>query len=740
MDETIEKNKEPDYGFIDAYFGDAAQGVFKDDKEESEEYLRFIDLLCMLEIYRNEQEPEMAVSRIGALPGDEELVRALEPHGKAVFPEKKKVRAILAGLLNRSRQTLEGGDEFPLSRLLLSGYLSNIEALALLIAWAGSVNRKYEKSFAVLQGVTDGYFRGTVGLCVDLGSFFLEEEENSLSELLNPDSFLNAVMLKPWDNPGLFAETARPLILRTPALNYLCGNSYSLGELSYCAAYHEPVTGGYVCHREEFEELSRVYENCGSSGEGEIIELSAQPGEGKRHLMRMLSAETNQALLAVDFLALSALSPEKQSGLTSDIVLKTALERALLYFYAIPEKAGESPEFCRIFSTLLAYLPVVFLGTSKPLGKEATSLLKARFYRISIPEADNASQLRLWQEAAENRGAVFSGDVSLGEIVSKFTLSPGRIIEAVNNCIMSGAGEENGEAGHILKKSQLEEQIRRICSVAFGENAKRLSSPFEWEDLIVDPESEKLLRMVCDRVRLKSRVNDDFGFGRKLPYGRGIAVVLYGPPGTGKTMAAQVLAKELGLDIYRIDLSQISSKYIGETEKNLGAVFDAAKNSNAILFFDEADSLFSKRTEVSSSNDKYANAETAYLLQKIEEYAGMSILATNNMQNFDAAFKRRMTFLIPIGIPDEATRLELWENAFPKATPLSDDIDFEVLARAAEISGSFIKSSAVAAAYRAAAEERSVNMNDIAEALDLECMKTGKMGVKNDVMQALYNG
>ncbi|MCR5654172.1 MAG: ATP-binding protein [Lachnospiraceae bacterium] len=258
--------------------------------------------------------------------------------------------------------------------------------------------------------------------------------------------------------------------------------------------------------------------------------------------------------------------------------------------------------------------------------------------------------------------------------------------------------------------------------------------------MVLEPESEALLKQVCDRVRFKSVVNEDYGFGKKLPYGRGIAVVLYGPPGTGKTMAAQVLANELGLDIYRIDLSQISSKYIGETEKNLGSVFDAARNSNAILFFDEADALFSKRTEVTSSNDKHANAETSYLLQKIEEYPGMSILATNNMQNFDAAFKRRMTYLVSVGIPDEETRAMLWEKAFPAQAPLGKDVNFKTLAKAVEMSGSNIKSAAVAAAYLAAADKGVITMNHIADAVDQECKKNGKMNAKNDILQAMTGG
>ena len=315
-------------------------------------------------------------------------------------------------------------------------------------------------------------------------------------------------------------------------------------------------------------------------------------------------------------------------------------------------------------------------------------------------------------------------------------MSPGRIYETTKNV----AAAMTGGRDRIIDETVLEEQIRRSCSVQFGESATRLSSPFTWEDLMISPESEKLLRMAADRVRYRATVNEDYGFGKKLPYGRGVAIVFYGPPGTGKTMGAQVLANDLGLDIYRIDLSQVSSKYIGETEKNLGVVFDAAKNSNAILFFDEADSLFSKRTDVSSSNDKYANAETSYLLQKIEEYSGVSVLATNNMQNFDAAFKRRMTFLIPIDAPNEATRLRLWQAVFPEGVSLDPAVDVRILAKVDELTGASIKSAALSAAYIAASAGRPICWEDLITAIDLEGTKSGTLGLGNQLKEAILNG
>ncbi|MBR1629040.1 MAG: AAA family ATPase [Lachnospiraceae bacterium] len=272
----------------------------------------------------------------------------------------------------------------------------------------------------------------------------------------------------------------------------------------------------------------------------------------------------------------------------------------------------------------------------------------------------------------------------------------------------------------------IEREIRGSSARNFGDYATKLTLAFTWEDIQLTRESAGLLQKAIDRVRLKSVVNGDYGFGKKLPYGNGVSIVLYGPPGTGKTMTAQLLARELGLDLYRIDLSQIESKYIRETQKNLKQIFDTAKYSNAILFFDEADALFAKRTEVNGANERHANAETAFLLQKVEEYNGVSILATNVFTNFDEAFKRRMTFLIPVRWPEEDERIALWKKMFPKEAPLAEDVDFAYYASVGEMTGSWIKNAAVAAAYRAAKEHRPIAHRDILEAIEEEYKKNGR--------------
>ena len=232
----------------------------------------------------------------------------------------------------------------------------------------------------------------------------------------------------------------------------------------------------------------------------------------------------------------------------------------------------------------------------------------------------------------------------------------------------------------------------------------------------------KISRMIATREEVLS----GWGFGGKFTYGNGMSVLFYGAPGTGKTMAAQVLANELGMPLYRVDLSQLISKYIGETQKNIGRIFDEAEKCDCILLFDEADAIFSKRSDVSDAQDRYSNAETAYLLQRIEQYAGVSILATNLLQNFDEAFRRRISYMVHFPMPDANLRSELWGSIFPKETPVSAEVDAYTLAQAFELSGASIKNAALHGALLARAEGGEVRMCHVLDGIRNEYGKQGK--------------
>ncbi len=252
-------------------------------------------------------------------------------------------------------------------------------------------------------------------------------------------------------------------------------------------------------------------------------------------------------------------------------------------------------------------------------------------------------------------------------------------------------------------------------------------------DLVLPHETAEKLRLLCGYARQGQRVYREWGFGQKLAYGRGVTALFCGEPGTGKTMAANAVADELGMPLLRIDLSQTLDKYIGETEKKLERAFSQARDRNAILFFDEADALFSRRTEVASSHDRYANAETSFLLQAIEQHEGMVLLATNLMGSFDAAFLRRIRLVIRFPMPDAPLRLTLWRSAFPKGTPLAAGLDFALLAREAKISPATIQNAALASAVLAAEEGQPVGLRHLLFALHSELEKYGQSGAISDL-------
>jgi SpoVK/Ycf46/Vps4 family AAA+-type ATPase len=266
-----------------------------------------------------------------------------------------------------------------------------------------------------------------------------------------------------------------------------------------------------------------------------------------------------------------------------------------------------------------------------------------------------------------------------------------------------------------------------------GQLATKIEPRFDWEDIVLPTDQLALLREIVDTVWGRPVVLDDWGVGRKLASSRGVTVLFAGPPGTGKTMGAEIIAGELGLDIYKIDLSTVVSKYIGETEKNLARVFKEAESSNAILFFDEADALFGKRSEVRDSHDRYANVEISYLLQQMEAYNGLTILATNLRANLDDAFTRRLQFAVDFPFPEEEYRLRIWRTLFPADVPRKADIDFGALARRFKLAGGNIRNVIVSAAYLAAADGGVVGMNHLLHGTRRELQKMGRLVGEEDL-------
>ena len=248
-----------------------------------------------------------------------------------------------------------------------------------------------------------------------------------------------------------------------------------------------------------------------------------------------------------------------------------------------------------------------------------------------------------------------------------------------------------------------------------------------WDDLVLPEDVTSLLYEVETRYRRRDQVHGEWGMGGKNNRRLGVVSLFAGPSGVGKTMAAEALAGSLGLDLYQVNLATVVDKYIGETEKNLEKIFAAAEGVNGVILFDEADALFGKRSEVSDAKDRYANVEVAYLLQRLETYEGVAVLATNLRTNIDDAFTRRLDVVVDFPEPEEADRLVLWDRCIGRHIPRQDDIDLEFLAARFRLSGGNIRNIAVSAAFLAASDERALSMGDLVRATAQEYRKLGRL-------------
>ncbi|MEZ5351550.1 MAG: AAA family ATPase [Bryobacteraceae bacterium] len=342
---------------------------------------------------------------------------------------------------------------------------------------------------------------------------------------------------------------------------------------------------------------------------------------------------------------------------------------------------------------------------------------------VPVPFGEPGFQARrgAWQSALRKR-QVAADARTVDELAARYRLSGLQIQRAVDSAVRQTALQPDGP-GHeeLAKASRI--QLQRDP----GSLAQRVRPLYRWEDLVLPPDQIAQLKEVCTQARYRHIVMGDWGFENRLSLGKGLTALFSGPPGTGKTMAVEVIANDLGLDLYKIDLSQVVSKYIGETEKNMDRLFNEAHAGNAILFFDECDALFGKRTAVQDAHDRYANIEIAYLLQKMDEHEGVSILATNLRQNLDAAFTRRLTFIVEFPFPDENSRRRIWQGIWPRKVPRSGDMDLEFMASQFKLPGGAVKNIALAAAYLAAAEDKpEVTTEHLLWATRRELEKSGR--------------
>jgi AAA+ superfamily predicted ATPase len=454
------------------------------------------------------------------------------------------------------------------------------------------------------------------------------------------------------------------------------------------------------------------------------LHLHGPEGSGKTEAAAGLAAAGGRPLLVLD------LASAARSGETARVVQLFAQAVRLRDATACFANADALLDagVARSVTSLADGWPDTVIFTSAqphlPLGPDT---IEVAFGPLAFEES------RRWWRDRLAAGGFAIGEAELDELAGKLELTVGQVDEAISRAAWRArwrraSAEESGQRQPSvdLAVAELYEAACERSTAELATLARRVRPTRRWDDIVLPPDTRAQLQELCSRVSRRRRVLDEWGFRRQLTLGRGTVALFTGGPGTGKTLAAEIVASDLKLDLCKVDLSGVVSKYIGETEKNLSRIFAAAERANAILFFDEADALFGKRSEVRDSHDRYANIETSYLLQKMEEYDGVAILATNLRQNLDESFIRRIAFTVHFPFPDEASRLDIWRTVWPLETPLADDVDLGLLAGTFKLAGGNIKNIAIAAAFLAAEDGQVVTMAGLLHATRREYQKLGK--------------
>ena len=510
--------------------------------------------------------------------------------------------------------------------------------------------------------------------------------------------------------------TTKELVIDEQILHYLLGTKHLNERLTGLLELVTDSPNLVLSHQKIVDKLAQVWSQA---TEFPVIHLYGQDISSKRAIATAVVEELQ--------LNLYAISGEVLPSDTSQLyLLKCLLEREWIlnkntFFLDCNywENSDRSKEI--VVSLLLDNLHCPLIISSQQRRRERHK----SFITVEVKKPSTQEQRWLWSESLVE--IMPESDGQIDTLVSYFNLNL-PAIESV--CLQLKTLEINGN-----NQSNINEQLWQMCRSQarphLEQLAQRIESNFTWEDLIL-PESElNILRELATHVRHKEQVYHHWGFAQKSARGLGISALFAGASGTGKTLAAEVLGNELQLDVYRIDLSAVVSKYIGETEKNLKKIFDAAEGCGAILLFDEADALFGKRSEVKDSHDRYANMEVSYLLQRIESYQGLAILTTNLKDDLDRAFLRRIRFIVQFPFPDLQQRTAIWQRIFPLHTP-TQDLIFEKLAKL-NVAGGNIRNIAINAAFLAAHSQESVQMKHILQAAQSEYSKLEKPLTDNEI-------
>lgn len=623
--------------------------------------------------------------------------------------------------------------KFPRMRRLVELFgLNRFEEEAVLICLAPELDIGYGRLYAYLQDDATRRFP-TADLILRLLCQSFEARMMARSQL-EPGSKLLANQLLVPAEPASQQTAAHPVLWRSlkvddRILAFLLGSDALDARIAAFAHLHRPearaVAESTVSQQTHTRLASLVGRGSSTSLPGPILYVHGPLGSGKLAAARAACSEVDRRMLTVDLASL--MHADAAASNLRAAAREALLQDAVLALDGFDRLLNERDDAAALRASLNGVLrqrfdATLLLGNSR--WEPATWLAEAATVRIELPAPLPSNRLQLWRDQVD--GQIPPEHVA--DLAARYRLDA----EGIRSVISAAWGQAVWRGATDVDTEDFRTAARAITAPHLDGMALRIVPRYGWDDIVLARDGLSTLQELCARGRHHETVLERWGFGEKHARRLGVTALFAGPPGTGKSMAAEVIAGALGLELFRIDLSSVVSKYIGETEKNLEQIFRDADRGDAVLLFDEADALFGKRSEVRDAHDRYANVEVAYLLQRLETYDGIAILTTNLRGNLDEAFVRRLEFVLEFPLPEEPERLRIWQQALPEQAPLAADVDIPFLARKFRLSGGYIRNITLAAAFLAAADGSCIRMRDLVRATRREHQKIGKLVTEAD--------
>ncbi len=646
-----------------------------------------------------------------------------QAYTKALRQAEQNIRQLLESIQQQNQTT-------GLMHLASTFHLTRFDLDTLLICLAPNLDLRYERVYGYLQDDVTRK-RPTVNLILDLLGISGSTRLQKLTHFSDSAPLFKNRLLSRGETEQI-SVLGQSLHLNKTLIHWLLGEYEPAAEMIPYLQIHNSASSPAVSHQGLRKLLLQSYQDQLTK----IAQTVPAP------MIIFYGADQQRQLMAADTLSKACGKPLLIGSLDTipkdqDVAetIRLILRDALL-LQAIPCLTGWDHCFDKqgnISQALVAKVcnfPEMIIITGQTNWQIEGANRQRNLFSLGFSTPSYPERLALWQHLLNEVNV----ELDLEALAGQFVLTTGQIKDIVASAKDLAAQRATTEP----ERDQLENQdlflaARTHSNPRLATLARKIVPRYDWDDIVLPQDQRTILSEIVSTVRGRPQVLEQWGIGKKLASSAAVTVLFAGDPGTGKTMAAEVIAKELRLDLYKIDLSTMVSKYIGETEKNLERVFSEAESSNAILFFDEADAIFGKRSEVKDAHDRYANIEVSYLLQRMEAYDGVTILATNLRSNLDEAFTRRLQFAVDFPFPEPEDRLHIWQTLFPPDVPRLPDLNFELLAKRFKLAGGNIRNIIINAAYQAAADGGTVTMEHLLHGTRRELQKMGRLIGEDDL-------